>query len=129
LSPVTDEAGRVLFVAPTGTDITERKRSQQELQRLAADLAEINRRKTEFLAVLAHELRNPLAPLRNGIQLMRLGHDNPGMMSQVVSMMERQVGQMVRLIDDLLDVARISTGKVELKKTRTALKDVVTTVL
>ena len=65
LAPVTDEAGRVLFVAATGTDVTERRRMEDVLR-------EPDRRKDEFLALLAHELRNPLAPLRNGLQVMRL---------------------------------------------------------
>lgn len=129
LSPVTDESGRVLFVAPTGTDITKRKRAEEELRRLAAGLAEANRNKTEFLATLAHELRNPLAPIRNGLQLMRLATDNPAMMARVRDMMERQIAQMVHLIDDLLDIARITSGKVELKKSRVELNRIVATAV
>ncbi len=64
----------------------------------------MDRRKDEFLATLAHELRNPLAPLRNGLQLLKLAKDDPGLLERTRHMMELQLGQMVRLIDDLLDV-------------------------
>jgi PAS domain S-box-containing protein len=116
-------------VAVLFTDITERKRSETELQRLAADLTAADRRKTEFLATLAHELRNPLAPLRSGLQVMRLrsGHPaagGPADVSHVLGVMERQLGHMVELVDDLLDVARITRGQVELKRTSIDLKDV-----
>jgi len=91
-------------------------------RREAADvLKEADRRKDEFLATLAHELRNPLAPIRNGLQIMRLASGRPAVIEQARGMMERQVRQMVRLIDDLLDLSRISRGKVELRKERTEL--------
>ena len=109
-------------VALLFSDITARKRSEEELRRLAADLAEADRRKTEFLATLAHELRNPLAPIRNGLSVMRLGGDDPAAVGKVREMMERQIGHMVHLIDDLLDVARISGGKLELKRQRADLR-------
>jgi PAS domain S-box-containing protein len=129
LSPVTDEAGRVLYVAPTGIDITDRKRSERELQRLATDLAEANRNKTEFLAVLAHELRNPLAPIRNGLEILRAAHAGEAMTAQVGDMMARQISHLARLIDDLLDIARISSGKVTLKKTPVTLGRVINLAL
>jgi len=84
-------------------------------------LADADRLKDEFLATLAHELRNPLAPLRNGLQVMKLAKNNAEAIEQSRAMMERQLGQMVRLIDDLLDVSRISLGKVELQKERVEL--------
>jgi CheY-like chemotaxis protein len=88
-----------------------------ELRQLASDLSETDRRKTEFLAMLAHELRNPLAPIRNALEIMRLtGANGPA-----AEMMERQVGQLVRLVDDLLDVSRISRGKIELRTGRIEL--------
>ena len=111
-------------VAILFSDITDRKRAEEDLRRLASELAEIDRRKTEFLATLAHELRNPLAPLTNGLQLMRRAVNNPDVQERAREMMERQLGQLVRLVDDLLDMARISSGKVELKKERVALKNV-----
>lgn len=112
-------------VAVLFSDITARLRSEQELRRLADELAEANRRKTEFLATLAHELRNPLAPLSNGLQLMKLALREPQMLEKTRTMMERQVQHMVHLVDDLLDVARISTGKVELRRQRIDLKTAV----
>jgi PAS domain S-box-containing protein len=118
LAPVTDEAGRVLFVAATGTDITDRRRMEEALR-------EADRRKDEFLALLAHELRNPLAPLRNGLEVMRLAAHDASAVAQARSMMERQLGHMVRLIDDLLDVSRINRNKMELRRSRVLLADVV----
>jgi PAS domain S-box-containing protein len=130
LLPVKDETGRVLFLAPTGTDITRRRQLEDGMRKLAADLSEADRRKDEFLATLAHELRNPLAPIRNGLQILRLSRDSgqPAgqvQIPQVQIMMERQLGQLVRLVDDLLDVSRISRGKLELRKERVELAAVV----
>ena len=105
-------------------DTTESKRAAENLRRLADDLAEADRRKTEFLATLAHELRNPLAPIRSGLGVMRLNRDLPAGMTRVREMMERQVSHMVHLIDDLLDVARISGGKLNLRMERVSLNGV-----
>jgi PAS domain S-box-containing protein len=85
-------------------------------------LRDADRRKSEFLATLAHELRNPLAPIRNALELLRMGSDNRALMDKVRATMERQVGHMVHLINDLLDVARISSGKVVLKIERVDLQ-------
>ena len=92
----------------------------------AAELAlvDANRRKDEFLATLAHELRNPLAPVRNGLEIMRLSEANQSATSEVRAMMERQVVTMTRLIDDLLDISRVSLGKVVLKKAPTNVQSV-----
>lgn len=116
-------------VALLFSDITARKRSEEKLQQLAADLSDADRRKTEFLATLAHELRNPLAPIRSGLGVMRLRGDSPAAVLKVREMMERQVGHMVHLIDDLLDVARISGGKLELKRERADLKRILASAL
>jgi PAS domain S-box-containing protein len=118
LAPVTDEAGRVLFVAATGTDVTNRRRMEDALR-------EQDRRKDEFLALLAHELRNPLAPLRNGLQVLRLAEGDARAVAQTRGMMERQLGHMVRLIDDLLDISRINRNKMELRRSRVLLADAV----
>ncbi len=93
-------------------------------------LAEINMReadlhKDQFLATLAHELRNPLAPLRNGLQILRIGSGDQAVIGRAREMMERQVDIMVRLVDDLLDVARISGGKIELRRHVESLQTVV----
>jgi PAS domain S-box-containing protein len=111
-------------VAVVFGDVTERRRSRESLERLAAELAETDRRKTEFLATLAHELRNPLAPISNGLHLMRMASGNPQAQEKAREMMERQLRQLVHLVDDLLDIARISSGKVDLKKERIDLKTV-----
>jgi PAS domain S-box-containing protein len=111
-------------VALLFSDVTARKRADDTLRQLAADLKESDRRKTEFLATLAHELRNPLAPIRSGLGVMRLGGDDAATVARVRAMMERQVAHMVHLIDDLLDIARISGGKLELKRARVDLADV-----
>jgi PAS domain S-box-containing protein len=89
------------------------------------DLREADRRKDEFLAVLAHELRNPLAPICSGLELMRLAGDDRALVEEVRATMERQTRQMVRLIDDLLDVSRITRGTVELRKCRVELASIV----
>ena len=82
---------------------------------------EADRRKDEFLAMLAHELRNPLAPIRTGLELIRLAGDTPAAVEQVRTVMQRQVAHMVRLIDDLLDVSRITAGKIQLQRQLTPL--------
>jgi signal transduction histidine kinase len=117
------------LVAVLFSDITQRLVAEQDLRRLNEELAQANRRKTEFLATLAHELRNPLAPLSNGLHLLKLAARSPEMLEKTRLMMERQVQHMVHLVDDLLDVARISTGKVELRRRRIDLKDVVATAV
>ncbi len=114
--PIKDEAGRVRFLAPTGVDITERRSLEDRLRRLAVDLSEADRRKNEFLAMLAHELRNPLAPIRNALRILRAPGTDATVVGSTSDMMERQVGHMVRLVDDLLDVSRITRGKIDLRK-------------
>ena len=105
-------------VAILFNDISDRKRGEEERGRLVARLREQDQRKDEFLATLAHELRNPLAPIRNGLQIMRLTQGDAEATERVRAMMERQLGQMVHLIDDLLDLSRISHDKIELRKER-----------
>ena len=96
-----------------------------ERLRLLGELREADRRKDEFLSVLAHELRNPLAPVYNGLQLLKMPAADPQVVRKATDMMERQIAFMVRLIDDLLDVSRITRGKVELRPERVQLKDVI----
>ena len=106
---VRDGGGRPAYLVGACTDITERKRAEEALR-------EADRRKDEFLATLAHELRNPLAPIRNALHLMkRAGRRRPGCEAER-AMAERQVVHLARLVDDLMDVARISRGKIELRK-------------
>jgi signal transduction histidine kinase/DNA-binding response OmpR family regulator len=105
-------------VAVMFQNITKRKRVEEELR-------DQDRRKDEFLATLAHELRNPLAPMNNGLQLMRLAASNPATLEHARAMMERQLQQMKRLVDDLLDVSRVSRNKLELRKEFVELATVV----
>jgi signal transduction histidine kinase/DNA-binding response OmpR family regulator len=117
------------LVAVLFSDITQRLVAEQDMRRLNEELAHANRRKTEFLATLAHELRNPLAPLSNGLHLMRMAGNKPELLEKTRQMMERQIQHMVHLVDDLLDVARISTGKVDLRSQPMDLKEVVATAV
>jgi len=96
-----------------------------ERLRLIQQLRDQDRRKDEFLATLAHELRNPLAPIRNGLELIRLAGSNPETLEQARTMIERQIQQMVRLVDDLLDVSRISRNKLELRRESVELAAIV----
>jgi PAS domain S-box-containing protein len=100
--------GRPVKLYGLGIDVTDRRRAVAALQ-------EADRRKDEFLATLAHELRNPLAPIRSGLHILRSARD-AAQTATALEIMERQVAQMVRLVDDLLDVARITTGKVEIRR-------------
>jgi PAS domain S-box-containing protein len=118
--------GKPLGTVVTFSDRTERRRVENDLRRFAAELSEADRRKTEFLATLAHELRNPLAPLRNGLDLLAKAGDTPAAIAKVRDMMQRQLAQMVHLINDLLDIARISSGNMELKTELADLRRIAT---
>jgi signal transduction histidine kinase len=98
--------------------VTKRVQAEESLR-------EADQRKDEFLAILAHELRNPLAPIRTGLELMRIAGDDAALIEEVRATMERQTQQMVRLIDDLLDVSRITRGTMELRMSRVKLASVV----
>ena len=122
--PRVDEAGAPFGYVGTVIDVHELKLLQERAEALAGELGEKNRMQSEFLVTLAHELRNPLAPIRTGLELMRSGaaatsrHDIP-------AMMERQVNHMVHLVDDLLDMARLTSGKLKLKCEAVSLEAVV----
>ncbi len=120
-----DAAGRPIAFATVSQDVTERKRLENNLLTLAADLSEADRRKNEFLAILAHELRNPLAPISNAARALRLGAGDGEAVRWASDMLDRQVGQMARLIDDLLDMSRISRGRIELRTERIELAPIV----
>ena len=121
----SQETGALEKLYGVGIDVTERKRSEEILRRQADELSEADRRKDEFLAMLAHELRNPLAPIRNALQYLQLkGSPTPELRS-ARDIIERQVRQLVRLVDDLLDVSRISRGKMALQKQRANLRMIV----
>ena len=110
-------------------EVKERKQMEASLQQLAQSLSEADRRKDEFLATLADELRNPLAPIRSGLELLRLTQGVGRIFEQTRSMMERQLGQMIRLIDDLMDVGRINHGKLELRMENIELATVINNAL
>ena len=121
---IRNESGTVVRLFGTNTDITEQRQMADELRQNAADMLQADQRKNEFLALLAHELRNPLAPIRNAVQFLRLAKGNPEATQSASAIMERQIGQMVHLVDDLLDVGRISSGKIILQRERTELASV-----
>ena len=113
--------GEITGAITSFMDITKIKRLESDLHRHATDLLEADRRKNEFLAMLAHELRNPLAPIRNALHIMRMTAGDERAVQTAAAMMERQVGQMVRLVDDLLDASRVSRGRIVLRKERIEL--------
>jgi PAS domain S-box-containing protein len=110
-------------------DITERKRLERDLRQRVAELAEADRKKDEFIALLAHELRNPLAPIRAGLHVLKLGVADESGLQKARAMMDRQLSHMVRLIDDLLDVSRISSSRLHLQKKPVLLSEVVSHAL
>ncbi len=112
--PILGEDGKVERWFGTNTDITAQKLAEEALEESA-------KHKDHFLATLAHELRNPLAPLKNGLQLMELAPDDPQLLETTREMMVRQLDHMVRLVDDLMDLSRISRGKIDLQKEDMAL--------
>jgi PAS domain S-box-containing protein len=126
IRPLKNERGEVTGAINCFYDITERKRTEVQLREYAIELSEFDRRKNEFLAMLAHELRNPLAPIRHSLQIMRLAGGDAQTVKSVTELMERQVGHLMGLVDDLLDVNRISRGKIELRRERIELAAVVT---
>ena len=112
--PVKDDNGRVYRLAGIAEDITEKKGAEEALK-------DADRRKDEFLATLAHELRNPLAPICNAVELLESARDHPQISQQACSVLKRQLAHLVRLIDDLLEVSRITRGKLQLRKERIEL--------
>jgi PAS domain S-box-containing protein len=120
-----DASGRPVAFATVSQDVTERRRLEDNLRELAASLSEADRRKNEFLAMLAHELRNPLAPMSNAARALRIGGHEGESLRSASDMLERQVRQMSRLVDDLLDMSRITRGRIELRKEPLELAPVV----
>ncbi len=122
--PVVNEQGEITSWVGINLDITDREALAEELRQVAAQLAEANRRKDDFLATLSHELRNPLAPIKSAVQLLQLKTDISAEVRELSEVIDRQVMQMVRLIDDLLDVSRISRGKLTLQTEPCDLREV-----
>jgi PAS domain S-box-containing protein len=121
--------GQPRFVTGACMDITERRRTEEMLRAREQQLREADRQKDEFLALLAHELRNPLVPLRSGLELLDLADGNAAALARARAMMKRQLDHMVRLIDDLLDVSRLSQGKLRLQRAPMTLADALTSAV
>src|SRR5499433_3130434 len=110
------DGGQSKLVFETNTPLTERKRVEEDLRRQASVLVAADRSKDEFLALLAHELRNPLAPLTNALQILREPTAAPPLLDRARDVMNRQVQNMARMVDDLLDVSRIAQGRIDIRK-------------
>jgi signal transduction histidine kinase/ActR/RegA family two-component response regulator len=124
-APLRDGEGRTAGVLVTAFDVSEQVLAREEMNTLRAAAENANRTKDEFLAMLGHELRNPLSPIVSAMQLMRLR----GSASTELDILERQVGHLTRLVDDLLDVSRITRGKIELRRQPMELAEVVVRAL
>ena len=122
VEPLYDRRGTVCGCVSVCVDLTERKQVEGVLR-------EADRRKDEFLATLSHELRNPLAPIRNALELMRRARNEPALNERALAIMERQVKQLVRLTDDLLDVSRITRNRIELRRERIDLRSAIKSAL
>ena len=114
--PRFSPSGEFLGFVGTSADITERKRAERKVRESEAALREADRKKDEFLAVLAHELRNPLAPIRNAVHIMRAPGMGQAELAEARDIIDRQVKQLVRLVDDLLDISRITVGRMALQQ-------------
>ncbi len=124
VAPMRDARGEISMWAGTSTDIHDQREAASELAQMNEQLRESDRRKTEFLGVLSHELRNPLAPIRYGVDLLERvapGSEEAGRARQVI---RRQTEYLTNLVDDLLDVTRISRGKIELHKARVDVSEI-----
>ena len=124
-APVRSSDGEIIGSVSVVRDITDQRRIDAELRAGAQQLRDADRRKDEFIAMLAHELRNPLVPIRTGVELLKNAREQPQLLDSIRPMMERQIGHMVRMIDDLLDVSRITSGKIELQRRAVTLASVV----
>jgi len=113
--PLKNDAGEITGALNCFYDITERSLLEKKTLEQANALAELSRRKDEFLAMLSHELRNPLAPIANAVQLLRLQENEDPVQQRARVIIERQVGQMTHLIDDLMEVSRLTTGRIHLR--------------
>ncbi len=116
LLTLTGTDGRPEGYATVSQDVTDRRRMEDDLRKLAADLSAADRQKNEFLATLAHELRNPLAPLSNMLEVLKRFGGDPAARPRALDTMDRQLGHLVRLVDDLLDLSRVTHNRLELRK-------------
>jgi PAS domain S-box-containing protein len=116
-APMQREDGSIIRWAAASIDLTESKASQ-------AALADTERRREEFLAVLAHELRNPLAPIRSGLELLQGGGIDEAAREKIIGVMTRQMSHMTRLVDDIIDASRIRTGKLQIRRQHVRIAEV-----
>lgn len=126
IAPVKNDQGEILFVVPTGNDITDRKRLERQIIQQAEELAEQSRRKDEFLAMLGHELRNPLAPIRSALTLLQPmpNIQENSIQTQAREIIERQVNNLTKLVSDLLEVSRVLSGRIRLELQPVDIKQV-----
>jgi PAS domain S-box-containing protein len=129
ISPVKDAIGRIVGISKIARDITDQKRTEKALRDSEESLRAADRLKNEFLATLAHELRNPLAPIRNSVHILGMAVSDNSSVAAVQEVLERQVSHMSRLVDDLLDMARINNGKIELRNEAVELAGVIRSAL
>ena len=125
-APLKSAKGEIIGAITAFNDITERKQSEESLRNYAAKLSEADRQKDEFLAMLGHELRNPLAPISNAVHALELANGDAQTARSALQMLDRQVGLMSRLVDDLLDAGRITRSKIELRRARVELQSILT---
>ena len=125
ISPIKDDAGNVVGASKIARDVTERKQLEDNLRHLAIDLSNADRRKNEFLATLAHELRNPLAPMSNMLEVVKRADGDSQIIKAAHETLERQLGQMIRLVDDLLDLNRVTHDRLELRRDEVELSSVI----
>ena len=123
--PLRDQEGEIVEWFGAASDITERKRAEEALRDANLELAEADRRKNEFMAMLSHELRNPLAPIRNSLYILDRAAPGGDQARRAKAVMDRQIDQLVHLVDDLLDVTRITRGKIHLQRERLELNELV----
>ena len=125
-TPMRDDLGRITMWVGSNTDVHEIKLVEATLKTQASELSDLHRRKDEFLAMLSHELRSPLAPISNAVQLLGLERESESLIQQQArSIIERQLGHLQHLVDDLLEVSRITSGKVQLRLERVAVSGIV----
>jgi PAS domain S-box-containing protein len=123
--PVHEPDGSVREWVGMYVDVEDQRQAEKQAYTLMAELREADRRKDEFLATLSHELRGPLAPLRNTLEILKQAGGDATVLERARGTMERQLDQLVRLVDDLLDVGRISRGRIELRRQRVELASVI----
>jgi two-component system CheB/CheR fusion protein len=125
LSPIRNEAGTLIGFGKVLRDRTDQRAKVEMLERQHLDMLVRDRRKDEFISTLSHELRNPLASLTNAMHLLEVGSDDPEAISIVRDTLTHELAAMGRMIDDLLDVTRVSAGKVQLEKVRIDVRKIV----